>query len=277
MNLTAGGLATQACLMEVAAPKPGNVHRGADFADTTFYDFLTSAVLLGQTIDKNADQRLGHTVLECVQANKTWVGQNTNLGMILLLVPLAKAHRLGSVSQDSVRTILKELDADDSREVYKAIALASPGGLGKSKTMDVAADSPECLLAAMKAAEDHDWVARQYSRDFEDVFENVAPILVGLRKRKPAHEAIVVAHVQLMAEKPDSLISRKCGSDVAAKSQSLAQKCIDVVDSETAFLEQVSELDYWLRSDGNRRNPGTTADLIAAGLFVALAHGSFEI
>jgi len=26
----------------------------------------------------------------------------------------------------------------------------------------------------------------------------------------------------------------------------------------------------WLRADGNRRNPGTSADLVAATLFVAL-------
>ena len=33
---------------------------------------------------------------------------------------------------------------------------------------------------------------------------------------------------------------------------------------------ELARFDRWLRADGHRRNPGTTADLIAACLFVCL-------
>ena len=61
-----GRLASLACLLEVSAPKPGNVHRGADFADVTFEDFLISAEILGNTIDQNAEQGIGETILSLI-------------------------------------------------------------------------------------------------------------------------------------------------------------------------------------------------------------------
>ena len=36
---------------------------------------------------------------------------------------------------------------------------------------------------------------------------------------------------------------------------------------------ELNRLDTWLRGDGNRRNPGTTADLVAAILFAGLRDG----
>ena len=41
-ELSIGQCASLACLLEVSAPKPGNVHRGADFEDMTFADFAAS-------------------------------------------------------------------------------------------------------------------------------------------------------------------------------------------------------------------------------------------
>jgi len=89
-QLSPGGIASLACLLEVAAPKPGNVHRAADFEDVTFEDFATSAVVLGQVIDSNEDLSLGDTILVAIKQTKAWVGTNTNLGIVLLLTPLAK-------------------------------------------------------------------------------------------------------------------------------------------------------------------------------------------
>ena len=79
-----------------------------------------------------------------------------------------------------------------------------------------------------------------------------------------------------MADKPDGLIARKCGIELARKSQTLAQKSIDSIEADhslNSYWRHVGELDFWLRSDGHRRNPGTTADLIAAGIFVAAYNG----
>jgi triphosphoribosyl-dephospho-CoA synthase len=72
-----------------------------------------------------------------------------------------------------------------------------------------------------------------------------------------------------MAEYPDSLIARKCGMSIARQAQGLASRTLQAGrPGDERYLSALSELDFWLRSDGHRRNPGTSADLIAAGLFV---------
>ncbi len=89
-RMSPGRIATLVSLLEVTAPKPGNVHRGADFEDVTFEDFVLSAVTLGDSIDRTQNDRIGNTILDAVQSTRAVVGTNTNLGIALLLVPLAK-------------------------------------------------------------------------------------------------------------------------------------------------------------------------------------------
>ena len=195
--------------------------------------------------------------------------------MALLLVPLAKSASEttpGELNRASVINLLAELDADDCRLVYEAIKLAAPGGLGKVPDQDVEELAPTDLIAAMKLAADRDLIARQYANGFEQVFiDVVAFLLEGFSRFDDLNQAIVFAHVRLMSTFPDSLIARKNGLEIARHSQFLASKCIDAVDQgQPQFWSQVGDLDFWLRSDGHRRNPGTTADMIAAGLFVAI-------
>lgn len=291
IQLSVGTLATIACLMEVTAPKPGNVHRSADFAETSFYDFQMSSVILGQTIDQSSDTSVGNSILNAVKANQWYVGQNTNLGIILLLVPLAHSIRNGTITPDSIANTLSNLNADDAESVFQAIRIASPGGLGKSDQMDVSSQAPSNLLDAMKYAEERDQIARQYTRNFETVFDVVVPTLLqGTSNSLPKcfSEVIVATHVRLLSLFSDSLIRRKCGEEIAKQAQLLAQKSIDILDRPTpneteelddwrqCFWTSVADLDFWMRSDHNRRNPGTTADLIAAGLFVMLVNGQLS-
>ena len=96
----------------------------------------------------------------------------------------------------------------------------------------------------------------------------------GPECRPRAVDAIVHVHLQLMREFPDSLIGRKCGAAVAQRSAKLAAVALDAgLPGSEAYHEALADLDFWLRSDGHRRNPGTTADLVAAGLFVLLREG----
>ncbi|MFM7114547.1 MAG: triphosphoribosyl-dephospho-CoA synthase, partial [Planctomycetota bacterium] len=39
----------------------------------------------------------------------------------------------------------------------------------------------------------------------------------------------------------------------------------------------LSRFDAWLREPGTKRNPGTTADLVGATLYVALAEGILDL
>ena len=96
-SLSIGRLATLACVLEVTAAKPGNVHRGADFEDVTFSDFLVSAVVIGEVFDRS-DLSIGQSILQAVENTQAFVGTNTNLGMILLLGPLVDAARKAKTS-----------------------------------------------------------------------------------------------------------------------------------------------------------------------------------
>ena len=295
-SLSIGRIATLACVLEVTAPKPGNVHRGADFEDVTFTDFLVSAVAIGEVFDR-PKLSVGQCVLQAVQQTEALVGTNTNLGIVLLLSPLVAAARLGmqrgqkQLSSELVSECLMGVTPTDGREVFGAIALAKPGGLGNAPMFDVNANQGEVdLMAAMKLAADRDSIAKQYTNGLADVFGIGQQLLSqGRALFEDLNSAIVFCHVAWLAHQPDSLIQRKLGLSTAQQAQQMAQKTIDLVSGTRAYADSVrdtqtrldeasveqfwrsvADLDFWLRSDGHRRNPGTTADLIAATLFVAI-------
>jgi triphosphoribosyl-dephospho-CoA synthase len=285
--MTPGGIATLACLLEVSAPKPGNVHRGADFEDTTLNDFLASAVALGQVVDAHATDEFCKTVLKAVEATRHVAGTNTNLGMILLLVPLAKlSQREEPLAPSSIKSLIASTTASDTDFIYRAIRLAQPGGLGTVDQMDVNCpeDEPlDCLAEAMKLAADRDMIARQFVNGFEQVFNDVVPTLVRSQTTFPKlSEAIVLTHLTMIARFGDSLIERKCGKLVSDEARSRAQQTVDQLPKTgddlayEQFWAAVSDFDFWLRSDGHRRNPGTTADLLAAGIYVGLDSGEIS-
>ncbi len=276
MTLSLGQCATLACLLEVTAPKPGNVHRAADFSDTTFSDFVASAVAIGPVFEDASRRRVGRTVLEAVQATRQVTSVNTNLGLILLLAPLAAgaAHRSLAAG---VERVLANLQPDDARDVFEAIRLAGPGGIAPRDQPvpqhDVAESPPSDLREAMRCAADWDLVARQYAFGFREVLDQVLPWLIENEGHRLT-DRIIYTHVRTMSMHPDSLIARKCGRDVAQEAAARAGAALAAgpVGSEN-YERAIADLDFWLRSDGNRRNPGTTADLIGAALFVAIRQG----
>jgi triphosphoribosyl-dephospho-CoA synthase len=278
-NLSLGQLAALACLWEASASKPGNVHRAADFEDLSFVDFAASAVAIGPSFDAAAQgARLGQIVLDAVRATREAVNTNTNLGAVLLMAPLAMAGGERGL-REGVARVLRSLDATDARLVYEAIRLAHPGGLGKVEEADLADEPPADLLYAMRLAADRDLVARQYVNDFAEVFGVIVPAIEeGQERGWPLGQTIVRAQLRLMSEFPDSLIARKCGPEVAKRSSVLAAAALAAGQpGDKAYLDSLADFDFWLRSDGHRRNPGTTADLVAGGLFAALRAGAITL
>ena len=272
--LSVGQCATLACLLEVTAPKVGNVHRGADFDELTFADFVTSAVAIAPAMEQALTTGIGRAIFSAVQATQQLVNTNTNLGMVLLIAPLAAVPR-GETLRGGIVNILKNLTPDESELVYEAIRLAKPGGMGEAKEMDVAEAAPPSLLAAMKAAEDRDLVARQYTTNFEIVLSEILPNLVaGQQRGWSLIDTIIREHVRLISVYSDSLIARKCGSETATRASAYAAQVLAAgdVDDEN-YHAALSDFDFWLRADGHKRNPGTTADLIAAALFAGLRDG----
>jgi triphosphoribosyl-dephospho-CoA synthase len=160
--------------------------------------------------------------------------------------------------------------ANDTAIVYEAIRTAMPGGMGEVEQGDVSEAVPRItLIEAMQLAADRDTIARQYVNGFEQVWETADLIESQYAVDTPLGKAIVHAHVSLMSRYPDSLITRKCGGEIPAESQARAAAVLAKRD-HTSYAVAIAEFDAWLRADGHKRNPGTTADLIAAGLFVLL-------
>lgn len=270
---TPGHCAALAASLEVAIPKPGNVHRGADFADMDLYDFLVAAQILGTVIDRPDGMPPGERMLAAVRQTRLWTGNNPNLGIVLLLVPLALQARAGGpLTTVGMSEWLAGLDVSDGAAVFEAIRTAAPGGLGAAPDQDVRTTVAPELLAAMRSAQDRDFVARQYATGFADVIGTLVPWL----QRETGHwqslvKGMLVTQVRWLAEAGDSLIERKCGPGYTDEVRRRAGLCQEqLVHGWEPFEAALGDLDFWMRSDGNRRNPGATADLLAAALFCVL-------
>lgn len=253
-----------ACELEAFAPKLGNVHPQASFEDCSLRDFLEAAKQVAPVLGNSDPQvGLGTRVLDAVRTTREVTAANVNLGIILLIAPLAMAR-----DRHDLRNVLGSLTPHDGQLVFEAIRVASPGGMQRD---DVA---PECdvetpqtqaidLVAAMRQAAYRDRIALQYATDFADFFERVVPVVSNhLSRPIAATEAIVDAQLQLLSTDLDSLIVRKCGLDVAFEARARAIDCLS-----NDSLQGRQSFDRWLRADKNRRNPGTTADFLAAALY----------
>ena len=279
MNSLSPGLRAQtACLLEATARKPGNVHRFLDFADTHYLDFLLSASAIAGPLDRASVDGVGTAILGAVEATRRVVRSNTNLGMILLLAPLAAVPE-GAEIRVGIAGVLDGLTLRDASQTYEAIRRAQPGGLGAADDQDVAVEPTVTLREAMTLAADRDGVARQFANGYAEVFDVALPALRShLDAGQALETAIIAAHLSLMKALPDTLIARKRGSDVAAEASRRAAEVLGSGWPDTATgRAEIGALDIWLRADGHARNPGTTADLVTAALFVALRDGTISL
>ena len=270
-------LAQLACLLEVSAPKPGNVSPGRHFANVTYEDFLTSAVAIGPPFTRVADQSLCATIRQAIEKTACWTKTNTNLGIVLLLAPLAKAatRAEGGELRGALHRVLDETTVEDARDVYAAIRRASPGGLGRSDTQDVANEPDVTLLDAMRLAADRDGIAREYATDFAITFEQGVPTLARAQADGLSwSDAIVETYLSLLARSIDTHIVRRTGVAAAERVSAQARAVLEAGGVRSAAGRQaVEEMDRAMRHARNSNNPGTTADLTAAAIFVTLIAG----
>ena len=265
---TIGSLAALACTWEVLARKAGNVCPEREFPDLTVNDFLRSAIAIAPVLEQAPTQPLGVTILRCIEATRKVVATNTNLGIVLLLAPPASVPPEQPLEQ-GVAQVLARATVEDSRHVFAAIRLAQPGGLGRADAQDVADEPTLPLRDVMRLAQDRDQIAQQYATDFDFLFRVGMPHLIDrVRQRKNVEWAIVETQISFLGFAGDSLIRRKRGDAEANKVVEAARRVgnLETPEGRQAFRN----FDAWLRSDNHARNPGTTADLIAAALFLAL-------
>ncbi len=273
-TLSAGRLAELACLLEVTARKPGNVHRFADLPGLHFADFLLSAAAIAAPLDRAVSEGVGAAVLGAVEATRGLVSTNTNLGIVLLLAPLAAVPE-GVDLAAGVERVLAETTVADACLVYRAVRLAQPGGMGEVPDQDLSREPTIALRAVMALAALRDTIALQYANGFREVLgEGLPAIREHQQAGQPLETSIVTAYLHLLARHPDSLILRKHGSGRAREVSLRAAAVLEAGWPDRAEARRLcDEFDVWLRQPNNGFNPGTTADLVTAALYAALREG----
>ena len=93
-----------------------------------------------------------------------------------------------------------------------------------------------------------------------------------LKEEKSLNDACVLTFLTILSQVPDTLISRKYGSDEALKISMMTRDLLKLKDSGD-FAERLQEFDDYLFD--NHYNPGTTADLTAASIFVSNLKSNF--
>jgi len=305
IQTTVGAAAQLACLLEASAEKPGNVTPTHAFADMAYEDFLRSAVAIGPEMARAGERNAGQTILAAVEATRRWTQANTNLGIILLFAPLAKAalrQDAGGKMQDAsgrwqvaggdlrtaLKKVLRDLTVADAEAAYEAIRRAEPGGFEEAVEHDIHERPTITLREAMAGAVERDSIAAEYLSDYAITFERGLPLLErilasGLQLTSKQSDfcmrsgAVVQLYLELLAEVPDTLIARKNGRETAV---AVSQGAAEVLSRGGIFSSQgrqaVLEFDQTLRKNHNVLNPGTTADLVSAILFTALLEGKIK-
>jgi triphosphoribosyl-dephospho-CoA synthase len=271
----------RACRLDVETAKPGNVSIDNPGHGMTASQFIASADAVANALFAPGAP-VGTRILDAVSRTRETAGCNTNLGIVLLVAPLAAALEIHGteVSVTAWRTaterVLATLDLDDTRAAYRAIALANPGGLGDAPEQSVHELPSVDLRAAMTLAAGRDSIARQYANGFRDVFETGLETVRRAQRSghsQPATAITLDVFLAFLSGWPDSHIVRKHGLPVAQSVTREARKRQDAVRRALARGDVANELFTLGEWDGELKaqgiNPGTSADLTVATLFIA--------
>ncbi len=264
-----------ACMAELQALKPGNVHVFADGHGMTIHDFIKSADATASVISL-PNLSVGERIFYAVEATQKAVGLNTNLGVILLCAPLIQAALHNNVGQDAAKQslqknlndTLRQLTINDALFTSQAIVLANPAGLGNSAQHDVHNKVDVTLLEMMRSAQDRDRIAWQYANAFSDIFEfgciRYGDAIVRWKNQTWATTAL---YLGFLARQLDSHIVRKYGDVAAMGIMSEAQGIeVEYWETDNPKLIQKKLLDWDASLKERNINPGTSADLTVASL-----------
>ena len=297
-----------ASLLELAGwPKPGNVHRTKNFDDTRFEHFLSGIVAIQPNFRKfcekifempyNEDENYGFIEMgfffkEAVEQMIRWQsGGNVLLGHILILAPLTAAVTLCLKFNSNklsdfkyyLNKIIEESTVDDTINLYKAIRVCNPGGLGKINKYDINSENALKdiqidkinLKKIFDLSKEYDLISSEYSTGFNIILNEGLPYLLQMYEDfGDPNIATVNTFLKILSNHPDSLIIRKSGIDSANFVSDFAYKILQIGGiSSQKGLELTIELDRKLQEKKGKLNPGTTADLIAGVIFCALIFG----
>jgi len=270
----------QACDIELHAFKPGNVSIYSEGHGMTVKDFQLSAITSGLPLS-NPHYSLGEKIYYAVKTTRDAVGCNTNLGIILLCAPMIQAlSQINKYStfRQALADTLQSTSVDDACWTFNAIALASPGGLGDSKQADVHTQPQITLTEAMKIAENKDSIARQYTTNFKDIFDfSILRYNSSFRRWGNFYWSAVASYSALLSKYPDSHIERKYGclyTQMIQEQMLLVNEVLLSTDNPQQYENMLYEIDKKFKQLGI--NPGTTADMTVATIFVFLAQNMLD-
>jgi triphosphoribosyl-dephospho-CoA synthase len=274
-----------ACMAEIEALKPGNVHVFADGHGMTISDFIKSADVTAEIISLS-NLTVGERIFQSVKATQAAVNTNTNLGIILLCAPLIQAVlNKNQVEADANQSLQKRLDytlsqltIEDAALTAQSILLANPAGLGDSDVNDVHVTPNVTLFELMASAQHKDRIAWQYANHFADIFEfglarytqamNQWQDLTNNRRQNQTW-ATTALYLSFLARQLDSHVFRKHGEALAKQ---LRQEALEMeamfwaADNPKLVQKHLLAWDASLKS--RNINPGTSADLTVACLMV---------
>lgn len=261
------------CQLDVESLKPGNISVYSGGEKLSVDDFLNSAKASAEPIT-DPTSSLGLRILNAISATQAAVNTNTNLGMVLLMAPLIQAMLKKAQDEslsDSIIKVLASTTVQDAVDVYQAIRLANPGGMGAKSDQDLSEEPSVTLLNTMKIASKWDLVAAQYSNNFDEIFNFGVPRYQTLIEKWGDEKwAATGLFLSYLRDYPDSLIERKYG---LLKAREISDMISDLEmelchsDSPGRYEAQLLEIDRQLKR--NLINPGTSADLTAASIFAA--------
>jgi triphosphoribosyl-dephospho-CoA synthase len=282
-----------ASVLEVSGhPKPGNVHRTRDFEDMVFEDFLISGVVIGDQARKAASRglkygddpdshhkiRVGNLIKESVLETDLWVENNTNLGIIMLIIPLSAAAGMSKDLinlRENLDRIMRATTPHDAVDLYNAINVADAGGMGEHEDLSVSDESSvEILLEeninlfqVLEMSSEWDMLSYELTHTMNIAFEIGHPIFHDLKGREGINTATVHTFLSILSQYPDTLIQRKYGEEIAIDVSRGAKGILDMggILNKKGRVELFKFEEYLL---SNNLNPGTTADLTASSIMV---------
>jgi triphosphoribosyl-dephospho-CoA synthase len=268
------------CALELAALKPGNVHRHAAGHGMTVADFLIGARQSAGPLTEPG-LGLGERVYRAVAATRDSVGCNTNLGILLLCAPLiqaalepqdqAQGEAAGTGTlRERLARVLARADREDTDGLFRAIRLAAPGGLGNSAGHDVQGPAVGTPLEVMSHAADRDRIALQYATCYADLFERAILLLAALERRwKSPVWAAAGLYMDFLSRFPDTHVARKQGGETAREvCRMAAPRTFALLAAPDPRQCRAELLDLDRRLKGSGINPGTSADLTVACLLI---------
>jgi triphosphoribosyl-dephospho-CoA synthase len=267
-----------ACCLEVSSFKPGNVHRNRDYRDIKYHHFINSGIAFGNVVYEASqkDRDVGLYIKKAVIESKKWSPTNANLGIIMLHIPIAMASgRLESFNENKLRDNLKKIaentTVEDALNVYDAINIAMAYVNKPKKGPDVTSEEAKkeliekglTLLDVYKISAEWDNISKEWVDNFKISFEGYNLLKKYYNELDNINLAVTKTFLNLLSKYPDTLIARKRGFETALEVSKMAE---EVLNNFTE--EKVKEFDRYLSKDGNKLNPGTTADLIASSLMI---------